>query len=215
MNIDSLLLNSDTTVEQLIEGTMTVEQCIKKLEIAKANLKDMEVSIPDISNAKKKLEDEITSLEKTLEEKINPFYYTPDSVVRYDKLAMAVRQELAKAKKVLAEENTTLNSLKLQWWNLSYAHNSLKKSKTYIFGRREASESDRASLKAALQKLEAVVLKSEDTTRATADSLNAYTAAHKAGEEEIEKAKTILNDKNAKKITVAKLEQALFNAKLL
>ena len=45
----------------------------------------MEASIPDISNAKKKLEDEITSLEKTLEEKINPFYYTPDSVVRYDK----------------------------------------------------------------------------------------------------------------------------------
>ena len=76
-------------------------------------------------------------------------------------------------------------------------------------------ESDRASLKAALQKLEAVVLKSEDTTRATADSLNAYTAAHKAGEEEIEKAKTILNDKNAKKITVAKLEQALFNARIL
>ncbi len=36
MNIDSLLLNSDTTVEQLIEGTMTVEQCIKKLEIAKS-----------------------------------------------------------------------------------------------------------------------------------------------------------------------------------
>ncbi len=214
MNIDSLLLNSDTTVEQLIEGTMTVEQCIKKLEIAKANLKDMEAPIPDISNAKKKLEDEITSLEKTLEEKINPFYYTPDSVVRYDKLAMAVRQELAKAKKVLAEENTTLNSLKLQWWNLSYAHNSLKKAKPIFLEEAEASESDKASLKAALQKLEAVVLKSEDTTRATADSLNAYTAAHKAGEEEIEKAKTILNDKNAKKITVAKLEQALFNARI-
>ena len=70
-----------------------------------------------------------------------------------------------KAKKVLAEENTTLNSLKLQWWNLSYAHNSLKKSKTYILEEAEASESDRASLKAALQKLEAVVLKSEDTTK--------------------------------------------------
>ncbi len=52
MNIDSLLLNSDTTVEQLIEGTMTVEQCIKKLEIAKANLKDMEAPIQDGYNAK-------------------------------------------------------------------------------------------------------------------------------------------------------------------
>ncbi len=60
----------------------------------------------------------------------------------------------------------------------------MKKAKPIFLEEAEASESDRASLKAALQKLEAVVLKSEDTTRATADSLNAYTAAHKAGEEE-------------------------------
>ena len=36
----------------------------------------------------------------------------------------------------------------------------------------------------------------------------------KLEKKKLKKAKTILNDKNAKKITVAKLEQALFNARI-